>query len=79
MTCMFLHIVDTFFCKRVENLFNTIFSEVGLLCKRCEYQKRGTVHIHGCFCLDCDPESIKSPEIFLKACMAEFSMNKYGG
>ena len=29
--------------------------------------------------MDCDPESIKSAEIVLKACMAEFSMDKYNG
>ena len=83
MACRFSHIVDTFFCKQVENLFNTIFSEAGLSCKwwwkRCEWQKRGTVHIHGCFRLDCDPGIIKSAKIVLKACMAEFTMNKNRG
>ena len=55
----FPHIVDTFFCKRADILMNTIFSKLGISAKwwwkRCEYQKRGTVHIHGCFRLYCDP------------------------
>ena len=49
--CRFLHIVDTFFYKRVKNLFATIFADAELLCewwwKRRKYQKRGTVHIQG--------------------------------
>ena len=49
------------------------------LWKICEYQKRGTVHICRCFCLDCDPDIIKSAEIVLKDCIVEFSMDKYCG
>ena len=33
MTCRFPHIVDTFFCKQVQNLFDTIFADAGLSCK----------------------------------------------
>ena len=83
MACRFMHIVDTFFYKRVENLFDIIFSEAGLSCKwwwkRCEYQKRGTVYIYRFFHLDCDPDIINSAKIVLKAHMAEFSMNKHHG
>ena len=34
---------------------------------------------HECFHLNCDPDIIKSTEIFLKACIAEFSMSEYYG
>ena len=54
---------------------------MGLSCKwwwkRYEYQKRRTVHIHRCFYLDCDPDSIKSAEIVSKVHMVELCMNKY--
>ena len=45
--------------------------------KKCEYQESSTVHIHGYFHLECDPDIIKSAEIVLKIYMAEFCMNKY--
>ena len=83
MSSRFPHTVNTFFCKRVDNLFVTIFEDSGLLCKwwweRCECQKRGTVHISWCFCLGCDPNIFKSAEIVLKDHMAQFSMDKYSG
>ena len=72
-----------FFCKRADNLFATIFADLGLSCKwcwkRCEFQKRGTAHIPGYFCLDCAPNNIKFAKIFLKACMTAFCINKYEG
>ena len=71
--------MDIFFCKRVDTLFATIFVDSGLSCKlrlkKCEYKKRGTVHIHIYLCLDCNPDIIKSTKIVLKACIAEFSMD----
>ena len=82
-SCRFPHIVDTFSCKHIGNLCATIFGDSGLRCKwwwkRCEYQKRGTVHIEVFICLDCDTYIIKSTEIALKACMEEFSIDKNGG
>ena len=33
--------------------------------------------IHGCFCLDYDPDIIKSADIILKALMAELYINKF--
>ena len=75
--------MDEFFCKRVDNLFATIFSDAELSCKwwwkRCKYKKRGKVHTDECFCLDCDLDIIKSAEIGLKTCMVEFSIDNYGG
>ena len=32
MSCSFLHIVDTFFCKKIENSFDTISAEAELPC-----------------------------------------------
>ena len=81
MSLIFSHIVDTFCCKRVENLCVSIFADSGLSCKllwkRCKYQKRSMVNIHKYFCLNCDPEIIKFAEIVLKAHKVEFSMDKY--
>ena len=83
MSCRFLHRANTIFCKQVKSLFDTIFADSGLKCKRwwkrCEYQKRGTVHIHGCFRLDCDPKIMKSTEIVLKVYITGFRINKYNG
>ena len=33
MSCGFLHIVNMFFCKFIDNLFCTIFVDAGITCK----------------------------------------------
>ena len=53
------HIVDAYFCKRVDDLLEAFFHKTGLELEwswyRCEYQKRGTIHAHGCLRIKNDP------------------------
>ena len=79
----FPHIVDTYFCKRVDFIMETIFSKLGISAKwwwkRIEYQKRGTAHAHGCFRLVCDPGLTEAAKKVLEGRISEMLMNQFQG
>ena len=79
----FPHIVDTYFCKRLDFIMETIFSKLGIAAKwwwkRIEYQKRGTAHGHGCFRLYCDPGMSEAAKRVLEARILEMLLNKFQG
>ena len=59
------------------------FSKLGITAKwwwkRCEYQKRGTVHIHGCLRLICDPGITEYAKKVLEARISEMLLNEFDG
>ena len=79
----FPHIVDTYFCKRVDFIMDTIFSTLGISAKwwwkRIEYQKRGTAHAHGCFRLHCDPGMSEAAKRVLEGRISEMLLNEFQG